>query len=102
MEMAEGLLNFPKAMNHTLDTLGKGDFTLRIEANDVKVLSTSIRQASGRLMVSIIVASIVIGSSLVVFAAGASITGNLFFATFVVYFIAIMVGIAAMYQVWKK
>jgi ubiquinone biosynthesis protein len=102
MDMAASLMAFPKAINNTLNTLGKGDFKLEIKATDIEVLSTGIQQASGMLVVSIIVASIVIGSSLIVFAAGIPITGNLFFATFAIYFIAIVIGLAALYHVLRK
>jgi len=55
-------------------------------------------------MISVIIAAIVIGSSIVVhaLASGTAITGNLFYATFTVYFIAIMAGIVALYTLAKK
>jgi len=102
MELAEGVINIPKVINHTLNTLGKGDFKLEVEADDLKTLATSIQQASGRIMISVILAAIVVGSSIVVHAAGKEITGNLFYAVFVVYFIAIMAGVAALYSLLKK
>ncbi len=104
MEMAEGVMNIPKAINHTLNTLGKGDFKLEVEVDDMKTLSTSIQQASGRVMVSVIIAAIVIGSSIVVhaLASGTVIMGNLFYAVFMVYFIAIIIGIAALYATLAK
>jgi ubiquinone biosynthesis protein len=102
MEMAEGVMNVPKALNHMLNTIGKGDFKLEIEANDLKTLSTSIQQASGRIMISMIIAAIVVGSSIVVHASGTAITGTLFYAVFTVYIIAIMVGVVALYMMVKK
>ncbi len=100
----EGVMNIPKAINHTLNTLGKGDFKLEVEVDDMKTLSTSIQQASGRVMVSVIIAAIVIGSSIVVhaLASGTVIMGNLFYAVFMVYFIAIIIGIAALYATLAK
>jgi len=102
MEMAEGFMNIPKALNHMLNTVGKGDFKLEIEANDLKTLSTSIQQASGRIMIAMIIAAIVVGSSIVVHASGTAITGTLFYGVFTVYLIAIMVGIVALYTAAKK
>jgi len=104
MEMAEGVMNIPKVINQTLNTIGKGNFKLEIEADDLKTLSTSIQQASGRIMISVIVAAIVVGSSIVVhaLASGTVVTGYLFYAVFMVYFIAIMVGIVALYTMAKK
>ncbi len=104
MELAEGVMNIPKAINQTLNTIGKGDFKLEIEANDLKTLSTSIQQSSGRIMISVIIAAIVIGSSIVVhaLASGTTISSYLFYAVFSVYFIAILVGIVALYTMMKK
>jgi ubiquinone biosynthesis protein len=102
MEMAEGVMNIPKALNHTLNTLGKGDFKLEIAADDLKTLATSIQQASGRVMITVIIAAIVIGSSIVVHASGTTITGTLFYAVFTVYLIAILVGVVALYTLVKK
>jgi len=102
MEMAEGLINIPKAVNRTLDTIGKGDFKLEVEVNEIRTLSTSIQQASGRVLISVIIAAIVIGSSIVVHASGAAITGPLFYTVFSVYFAAIMIGIVTLYISVKK
>jgi ubiquinone biosynthesis protein len=102
MEMAEGVMNVPKALNHILNTIGKGDFKLEIEANDLKTLATSIQQASGRIMISLIIAAIVVGSSIVVHASGTAITGTLFYAVFTVYVIAIVFGIGALYTMLKN
>jgi ubiquinone biosynthesis protein len=104
MEMAEGVMNLPKAINHTLNTLGKGDFKLEIEVDDIKTLATSIQQASGRIMISVIIAAIVVGSSIVVhaLASDTGVMGNLFYAVFLVYFIAIIVGIIALYSTLVK
>ncbi|MCX6698444.1 MAG: AarF/ABC1/UbiB kinase family protein [Methanomicrobiales archaeon] len=104
MEMAEGVMNIPKVINQTLNTIGKGNFKLEIEADDLKTLSTSIQQASGRIMISVIVAAIVVGSSIVVhaLASGTVVMGYLFYAVFMIYFVAIMVGIVALYTMTKK
>ena len=102
MELAEGIISIPKAITHTLDTIGKGNFKLEVEIDDMKDLSTSIRQASGRILVMGIIAAIVIGSSIVVHASGAAITGTLFYAVFAVFLVAILVGIVALYISVKK
>jgi len=102
MEMAEGFMNLPRAINQTLRNLGNGDFKLEIEANDLKTLSTSIQDASERILIGLIASAIVIGSSLVVYASDTPITGNLFYLTFLVYIIAIIIGIIALVRLMKK
>jgi ubiquinone biosynthesis protein len=102
MEMAEGFMNLPRAINQTLRNFGSGDFKLEIEANDLKTLSTSIQDASERILIGLIASAIVIGSSLVVYASDTPITGNLFYLTFLVYIIAIIIGIIALLRLIKK
>ncbi len=102
MEMAEGFMNLPRAINQTLRNLGNGDFKLEIEANDLKTLSSSIQDASERILIGLIASAIVIGSSLVVYASDTPITGNLFYLTFLVYIIAIIIGIIALIRLMKK
>jgi ubiquinone biosynthesis protein len=102
MEMAEGFMNLPRAINQTLRNLGNGDFKLEIEANDLKTLSSSIQDASERILIGLIASAIVIGSSLVVYASDTPITGNLFYLTFLVYIVAIVIGIIALVRLMKK
>jgi ubiquinone biosynthesis protein len=102
MEMAEGFMNLPRAINQTLRNLGNGDFKLEIEANDLKTLSLSIQDASERILIGLIASAIVIGSSLVVYASDTPITGNLFYLTFLVYIVAIIIGIIALVRLMKK
>jgi ubiquinone biosynthesis protein len=102
IEMAEGFMNLPRAINQTLRNLGNGDFKLEIEANDLKTLSTSIQDASERILIGLIASAIVIGSSLVVYASDTPITGNLFYLTFLVYIVAIIIGIIALVRLMKK
>ena len=49
-----------------------------------------------------IASAIVIGSSLVVYASDTPITGNLFYLTFIVYIIAIIIGIIALFRLMRK
>jgi ubiquinone biosynthesis protein len=102
MEMAEGFMNLPRAVNQTLKNLGNGDFKLEIEANDLKTLSTSIHDASERILIGMIASAIVVGSSLVVYASDTPITGNLFYLTFLVYIVAIFIGILALFRLMRK
>jgi ubiquinone biosynthesis protein len=102
MEMAEGFMNLPRAVNQTLRNLGNGDFKLEIEAEDLKTLSSSIHDASERILIGMIASAIVVGSSLVVYASDTPITGNLFYLTFLVYIVAIIIGILALFRLMRK
>jgi ubiquinone biosynthesis protein len=102
MEMAEAMMNLPKAVNQTLHSIGHGDFKLEIEANDLKTLSTTIQQSSDRVLIGLIASAIVIGASIVVHAADAPITGWLFYVTFTVYIGAIIIAVASLARLLKR
>jgi ubiquinone biosynthesis protein len=102
MEMAEAVMNLPKAVNQTLTSIGHGDFKLEIEANDLKTLSTTIQQSSDRALIGMIVSAIVIGASIVVHAADAQITGWLFYVTFIVYIGAIIIAVVSLARLLKR
>jgi ubiquinone biosynthesis protein len=102
MEMAEGIMNIPRAINQTLRNLGTGDFKLDVESHDLKTLSTTIQQSSDRALIGLIAAAIVIGSSIVVHASDTPITGSFFYVTFLVYIIAIVIAIVALVRLMKK
>ncbi|MEN6610727.1 MAG: AarF/ABC1/UbiB kinase family protein [Methanoregulaceae archaeon] len=102
MELAEGVITIPKALNQTLQTIGKGNFKLEVEANDLKVLSASIQQASQRATIAVIAAAIVIGSSIVVQGSDSPIKGELFYLTITVYFVAIMIGVYGLIQLIRN
>jgi len=102
MEIAEGIVTIPKALNQTLQTLGKGNFKLEIEAGDIRALSASIQQASQRATIAVIAAAIVIGSSIVVQGSQTPIKGELFYLTITVYFIAILIGVYGLIQLIRN
>ena len=102
MEMAEGFISIPRAVNQTLRSLGTGNFKLEVEANDVKTLSATIQQSSDRVLIGLIASSIVIGSSIVVHASDTPITGEIFYLALVVYFVAIVIGVVALFRLARK
>ncbi|WP_260400390.1 ABC1 kinase family protein [Burkholderia ubonensis] len=58
-------VNLPDILNHAVDVLGSGKATLRVEHDQLQTLETHIDRASNRLSLSLIIASVVIGSSIV-------------------------------------
>lgn len=57
--------SLPDILNRTVDVLGSGKATLRVEHNQLPVLEAHIDRASNRLSLSLIIASVVIGSAIV-------------------------------------
>jgi ubiquinone biosynthesis protein len=57
--------SLPDILNRAVDVLGSGKATLHVEHNQLPVLEAHIDRASNRLSLSLIIASVVIGSSIV-------------------------------------
>ena len=102
MEIAEGISNIPKAVNFALKGMGKGDFRLEIESEDLRSLTNAISHSSDRAVIGMIASAIVIGSSIVVHAAGVPVLGNFLMVTFIIYIAAILVAIIAVVRLFRK
>ncbi|MFA7072648.1 MAG: AarF/UbiB family protein, partial [Methanoculleus sp.] len=62
---AEGLLAIPGNVNETLKTLSEGTVTIELEDSDLAKIVGVIDRTSDKLIVGLVVAAIVVGSSLV-------------------------------------
>jgi ubiquinone biosynthesis protein len=102
LELAEGIGGFPKAFNQALKSVGKGNFRLDVESNDLRDLTTVISKSSDQAIIGMIASAVVIGSSIVVHASNVQITGNLFIVTVGIYLAAIAVAIVAMYRLFQR
>ena len=102
LEIAEGIGGIPKAFNQALKSVGKGNFRLDVESNDLRDLTSTISKSSDRAIIGIIASAVVIGSSIVVHASDVQITGNIFIVTFLIYLAAITVAIVAIYRLLQK
>ncbi|KVM93960.1 ABC1 kinase family protein [Burkholderia stagnalis] len=58
-------VNFPDILNRAVDVLGSGKATLRVEHDQLQTLEAHLDRASNRLSLSLIIASVVVGSSIV-------------------------------------
>jgi ubiquinone biosynthesis protein len=102
MELIEGFMNIPRAINQILRSVTGGHFKLEVAADDLKTLSAIIKQASDRVLIGLIIAALVIGSSVVVHASDTPITGSIFYLAFLVYLIAIVIAIIAIVSLFRK
>jgi ubiquinone biosynthesis protein len=102
LELMEGVWGIPKAFNQALKSVGKGNFRLDVESNDLRDLTSTISKSSDRAIIGIIASAVVIGSSIVVHASDVQITGNIFIVTFLIYLAAITVAIVAIYRLSQK
>ncbi|MCK8519164.1 ABC1 kinase family protein [Methanoculleus sp. 7T] len=98
---AEGLLAIPENVNETLKTLSEGTVTIELEDADLERIVRVIDRTSDKVVVGLVVAAIVVGSSLVLRVANLPIPGYVSALATVGYVFAVLVGFYAIYSVLK-
>jgi len=94
--------NLPNSINSALRRLSQGSFTFKIAHDDLDRLGNSIDRASYKILLGLVMASIVIGMSLVVLATQSVMTAESFQLTVAVYAIAVVVGIYSLVQLIRE
>ncbi|MBN1166494.1 MAG: AarF/ABC1/UbiB kinase family protein [Methanospirillaceae archaeon] len=64
-DMTEGIAGVPKAINEVVKTLSSGSFRLDVVSDDVTRMTRSIQDSTDKLVAALLIASMVVGSSLV-------------------------------------
>ncbi|MFY1643751.1 ABC1 kinase family protein [Methanoculleus bourgensis] len=98
---AEGLLAIPGNVNETLKTLSEGTVTIELEDTDLGKIVGVIDRTSDKLIVGLVVAAIVVGSSLVLRVADLPIPGYVTALAVVGYVFAVLVGFYAIYNILR-
>jgi len=66
LEAADAILDMPRNLNLMLRRLSTGTFKLEIVETDIQKLQMALDKASDKLMIGLVVAALVVGSSLVI------------------------------------
>jgi ubiquinone biosynthesis protein len=82
-----------------LRRLSTGTFTLEIVETDIQKLQMALDKASDKLMIGLVVASLVIGSSLVLLASPSTLPKEISWVAIFGYTFAVLVGFYAIYHV---
>ena len=98
---AEGLLAIPGNVNETLKTLSEGAVTIELEDSDLAKIVGVIDRTSDKLIVGLVVAAIVVGSSLVLRVADLPIPRYVTTLAVVGYVFAVLVGFYAVYNILR-
>ncbi|HVP25202.1 MAG TPA: AarF/UbiB family protein [Methanomicrobiales archaeon] len=93
----EGLMELPANVNSILKRFSTGSFRFEVAEGDLMRLQHIMDRASDRVLVGLITAALVVGSSLVIFASRASLTGAPLFLAYLVYAVAVVIGFVALY-----
>jgi ubiquinone biosynthesis protein len=97
-EAVDGLLETPHNLNRMLRQLSSGSIGIDLEGTDLLLLQQSLDQTSDKILIGLIVAGIVVGSSLVLTVANVSIPPFVFYLAIIAYVGAILIGLYAMWH----
>jgi ubiquinone biosynthesis protein len=99
LEAADALFDMPRNLNLMLRRLSTGTFKLEIVDSDLQKLQMALDKASDKLMIGLVVASLVIGSSLVLLASPFTLPTEISWIAILGYTAAVLCGFYAIYHV---
>jgi ubiquinone biosynthesis protein len=97
-EAVDGVLETPRNLNRMLRQFSTGTIGIDLAGTDLLLLQQSLDQTSDKILIGLIVAGIVVGSSLVLTVANVSIPPFVFYLATVAYVAAIVIGLYAMWH----
>jgi len=96
------LADLPNDLTRLLRTARRGRFEIHIEVTNLKRVGNQLEKAANRLVVGIVVAALIIGSSIVMTVTGGpSLIGLSFFASFG-FSSAVIGGLWLLMSIWKS
>ncbi len=99
LEGADALLDMPRNLNLMLRRLSTGTFKLEIVENDIQKVTMALDSAADKMMMAIVVASLVVGSSLVMQVSSISLPPQITWLAIAGYTAAVLCGFYAIYHV---
>ena len=99
LEGADALLDMPRNLNLMLRRLSTGTFKLELVDSDIQKLQMALDRASDKLMIGFVVASLVVGSSLVLLASPSTLPKEISWIAILGYTAAVLCGFYAIYHV---
>jgi ubiquinone biosynthesis protein len=99
LEAADALFDMPRNLNLMLRRLSTGTFKLEMVDTDLQKLQMALDKASDKLMIGLVVASLVVGSSLVLLASPATLPKEISWIAILGYTAAVLCGFYAIYHV---
>jgi ubiquinone biosynthesis protein len=93
----EGMFELPTNLNNILKRFSTGAIKFEVADADLQRLQHIMDRSSDKVLVGLITAALVVGSSLVIFASRTTITGPLLLLASLVYAVAVIIGFIALY-----
>ncbi len=98
---ADGLLALPGNVNEALRTLSEGTIKFEIDDRDLRQITGIVDRTSDKLLVGLVVAAIVVGSSLVIGVADVPIPESISVVATLGYVVAVLIGFYAVYDAFR-
>lgn len=99
LETVDGVLELPRNINRTLRQLSTGTIKIDIVDSDILKLQQSLDKTSDKILIGLIIAGVVVGSSLVLTVADVHIPPLVFYLAALAYVAAIIIGLYTLYHV---
>ncbi len=104
-DVAASVREFPLTLNRALHRLAGGDFAIELKDTSTREMALAMKYSSSMLLIGLVISSIVIGSSLIILAAGlpfdTSACTMIIDLTLVGYIAAVIIGIYAVYAIFR-
>ncbi len=97
LETIDGVFEMPRTVNKTLRALSTGTVKIDIVDSDILRLQQSLDTTSDKLLIGLIVAGVVVGSSLVLQVSDIKLPPFVFYLAALAYVVAIIIGL---YTIW--
>ncbi len=101
-EAVDGVFDLPRNLNKTFRALSTGTIKIDLMDSDIAKLQRSLDRTSDRILLGLVTAGIVVGSSLVLLASDVRLPNIVFYLAVIGYIIAILVGFYAIYDAISK
>jgi ubiquinone biosynthesis protein len=102
IEAFQSAKDLPDNLNAFFKRLSTGTITFKIAHDDVDMLGNAVDRASYKILLGLMMASIVIGMSLVILATQSVFTPETFQVSIVVYAIAVILGLVSVIQLIRE
>jgi ubiquinone biosynthesis protein len=100
------MIELPHSLNRSLKRISDGTLTLEIVSPDIEFVGIAIDKAISKIVIGLVCAAIVLGSSVVILAAdvpmGQGICTIISLLTLAGYLVAVFVAVAAIYHIMKR
>ncbi|MEN6611559.1 MAG: AarF/ABC1/UbiB kinase family protein [Methanoregulaceae archaeon] len=99
LEAVDAAFDMPRNVNLMLKKLSTGTIRLEIVEDDLKKLRQSVDSASDKVLIGLIIASLVVGSSLILMSSRIELPFQVFYLAIFGYSVAVLIGFYTLYNV---